>query len=103
MILELVDGGILNIIEDHYHYDGCETCDYGSSYINEITFELTTMNLNVEASQMYDYPLSDGEIMKIMLPNSFDIQKMTESEFVTWFKGKLSLRNHSIKFNVTKK
>lgn len=40
MLIKMLDGGILNYADDHYHYDGCPTCDYGSEYINEIDITL---------------------------------------------------------------
>ena len=27
MLVKMVDGGILNYADDHYHYDGCPTVD----------------------------------------------------------------------------
>ena len=34
MLIKLVDGGIKNISTDEDSMRGCETCDYGSEYIN---------------------------------------------------------------------
>lgn len=38
MLIKMLDGGIVNYADDHYHYDGCPTCNYGSEYINEIAW-----------------------------------------------------------------
>lgn len=89
MLLKMINGGIVNITEDKDYYPGCETCDYGSSYFNEFKIELTTINIKIKASQMYEYPLSDGHMMKIILPNVEAIQKMTEKEFSVWLKNEL--------------
>lgn len=48
-------------------FAGCETCDYGSSYISniEITFE-NEEKLIVETNQMYDYMLSESDYMQVL-------------------------------------
>lgn len=35
---------------------------------------------------MYDYILSSGDLMQMILPNVDAIQKMTESEFIEWLR-----------------
>jgi hypothetical protein len=89
MILEMKNGGINEIYTDTHSYGGCSTCDYGSSYINEITFELTTGNINIEVNEMYEYALSDGYMMKLMLNNVNEIKEFTEDEFFNWLKNEL--------------
>lgn len=113
MILDMVDGGIFDIQEDKESYSGCETCDYGSEYVNSYDFVLTTIKIHIGVSQMYDFPLSQGQMMKILLPNSFKIKEMREREFAEWLeqsliaefagsdKTLLALRDFNIKFEVT--
>lgn len=90
MLLELVDGGILHIAEDTMSYSGCDTCDYGSEYINELFLELTRYKAKFTVTQMYNYGLSVGEIMKILFPNIDKIRLMTELEFLSWLQIMLS-------------
>jgi hypothetical protein len=103
MLLKMVDGGILNIKEDRDYTSGCETCDYGSSYVNYFDFELTTIEIHIEASQMYEYPLSEGDLMKIILPNVELIQKMTEIEFTEFLNCQLNNIINNVEIKVNKK
>lgn len=89
MLIKMVDGGLVNYMDDCYHYDGCPTCDYGSEYINEIDVTLTKYNINVRTNQMYEYALSEGQMIRLFLYEYNAIQQMTENEFVDWFKEKL--------------
>lgn len=58
----------------YQHYiSGCETCDYGSSYINEISITLEDDTyIEVKIDKMYDYTLSESDYMQL-LANSKDI------------------------------
>ena len=94
MLIKMLDGGILNYADDHYHYDGCPTCDYGSEYINEIDITLTHYTIHVKTNQMYEYVISEGQMMKLFLSEYDTIRTMTESEFIDWFKKKLMEITH---------
>ena len=89
MLIKMLDGGIVNYEDDYYSYDGCPTCDYGSEYINEIDITLTKHTIHVKTNQMYEYVLSEGQMMKLFLSEYNAIQAMTENEFINWFKEKL--------------
>lgn len=91
MLVELVDGGILDITSDNYHYDGCETCDFGSEYVNEYDIKMTKGVLVVKIEQMYDYALTEGFMMSTMLKNIDNIKEMTENEFVEWLKKEVGI------------
>lgn len=58
---------MLNVKKIHYdetYTAGCETCDYGSSYINEIKILLEDNDyISVEVDKMYDYALSENDII----------------------------------------
>lgn len=86
MLLKLVDGGIENIKTDEEHYPGCPTCDYGSQYINDVEVILTKHIVRASFNKMYDYILSTGDLLQMILPNADAIQKMTESEFIEWLR-----------------
>ena len=75
------DGNMLiNIEEDNYCAStGCPTCNYGSSYVNDITIETTHYKLHITKDTMYEYAISEGDLMKIIL--NIDIRRVTEKEF----------------------
>lgn len=110
MLLELRDGGIEDIQTDEEHFDGCETCDYGSQYINYFDIKLTQYKIHSEVNQMYNFRFSSGDLLNIILPNIDRIKQMTELEFSEFMKEKLSTKrsphdemiNFTAKFEVTK-
>jgi hypothetical protein len=85
----MIDGGLVDYADDSYFYSGCPTCDYGSQYINEVDITLTHYTIHFKTNQMYDYVLSEGQMVKLFLSENNTIQGMTESEFIDWFKKKL--------------
>ena len=89
MLIKMIDGGILNYEDDHYYYDGCSTCNYGSEYITEIDITLVHHTIHVKTNQMYEYALSEGQMIRLFLTNYDTIRTMTEKEFIDWFKAKL--------------
>ena len=89
LLLQFVDGGILDIKQDNWSSPGCETCDYGSSYVNELSVYLTKYKITAEVDQMYNYLLSDGDLFKIFLRNIEEIKTMTEMEFIKWFESQI--------------
>lgn len=89
MLIKMLDGGIVNYEDDSYHYDGCPTCNYGSEYITEIDITLVHHTIHVKTNQMYEYALSEGQMIRLFLTNYDTIRTMTEKEFIDWFKAKL--------------
>ena len=89
MLIKMVDGGLVNYNDNSYCYAGCPTCDYGSEYINEINIVLTQYKIHIKLNQMYEYVLSEGQMIKLFLSEYNTIQTMTEREFADWFKEKL--------------
>ena len=89
MLVKMVDGGILKYSDDYYCYLGCPTCNYGSEYINEIDITLVHHVVHVKTNQMYEYALSEGQMIKLFLTEYDTIRTMTEKEFIDWFKTKL--------------
>ena len=94
MLIKMVDGGLVSYDDDCYHYDGCPTCDYGSEYINEIDIALTNYKIHIETNQMYEYVISEGQMIKLFLSECDAIKAMTEKEFVNWFKEKFCEITH---------
>ena len=44
----------------------CDTCDYGSHYINKIQFEIDGNKIEIETNQMYEYTLTEAEYMRLL-------------------------------------
>ena len=88
-LIKLIDGAIINITQDEDYYSGCETCDYGSRYINEINIFLIKYIIHVNISQMYEYVFSENDMMKLFINNLDKIKQMTEEEFTKWFEIKM--------------
>lgn len=84
MLVELQDGGIEEIYADSFGRGGCETCDHGSEYTNEYTIQMTKGKIDITINQEYEYALSDGDMMKLMLQKVEEIKVLTEEEFVKW-------------------
>ena len=89
MLISMLDGGIVNYTDDDYAFAGCETCDYGSQYINEVEVTLTKYKIFLKTNQMYEHLLSEGQMIKLFLAEYNAIQQMTEEEFIGWFKAKI--------------
>ena len=89
MLIKMLDGGILRYADDHYRYGGCPTCDYGSEYINEIDITLVHHTIHIKTNQMYEYVLSEGQMIRLFLTEYDTIRTMTERNFVDWIKAKL--------------
>lgn len=88
-LIDLKDGFIKEIATDLDSYSGCETCDYGSSYITDMTVYFEFYRLDIKVSQMYDYAISQDYLIKLFLLNVDTIRGLKESEFVHWITAKL--------------
>lgn len=89
LLIPMVNGGLEDISEGNWSRPGCETCDYGSKYVNELTVYLTKYKIEVNISQMYNYLLSEGDLFKIFIGNIDDIKTKTEEEFIKWFENEI--------------
>lgn len=120
IVLPMVDGGIIDVSTDNDFSSGCPTCDFGSCYTNKFDIKMTQGTIRVTCEQMYEYPFqkddddedaeswehgwgnapwSEGDLMKIILPNNDKIKKMTEDEFALWFEDRLREITTSKEFN----
>lgn len=99
MLIEMKDGGILDITSDTWDSPGCETCDYGSRYVNEWTITMTTGKFYIEIEEMYSYALSEGYMMKLFLNNVNHIQLKTEAEFRAWLEEQVKYDVDSGRYN----
>ena len=104
-VIKLKDGGIQDIKYDSEHYSGCETCDYGSEYIQDFDVILSTGILKLHINQMYEYLLDEDYLMKLFLRNVDKIKQKTENEFCEWFedniKNKTEDNYNNTKYEIT--
>ena len=78
--LLFADGNkLISYNDDTYHTPGCPTCDYGSSYVNEITIVTTNYRIDIELRQMYAYSFSTADAIAIF---AVDLSNMTEQDFI---------------------
>lgn len=92
MLITMKDGGLKEYSDDTQCYPDCETCDYGSEYINNLFLTLIKYRVHVKTNQMYDYVLSEGYMTKLFLENYNVIQEKTEKEFIDWFREQIRER-----------
>lgn len=107
VILAMSDGGIVSIDQDKTYFAGCQTCDYGSNYINNIRITTIKYILSISVEKMYEHALSEGDMMKILLPNCESIQAMQELDFLQWLVKEVKtivLKNDaSLTFDIVKR
>jgi len=98
-LLSLVDGDILNFSEEHSQYSGCETCDFGSSYLQDFNVTTTKGNMRFDFDEMYDYLISHDFMFRLILPRVEEIKKMTIMEFYEFLVNAFKKEcNNSTKF-----
>ena len=73
------------------HTVGCKTCDYGSSYITNLSIETDTCKIDFEFDTMYDY-ISESDLMQLL-----SIEYDNEWKLINKFRNTFVLEN----FNVT--
>ena len=80
-IVKLKDVNIIEISTDSFSYSGCETCDYGSSYIREIHFWFDdgTSELFI-ISQEYSHICSEQDLILFFVNNLDALAEITKEE-----------------------
>ena len=80
-IIKLKDVNIIEISTDSFSYSGCETCDYGSSYIREIHFWFDdgTPELFI-ISQEYSHICSEQDLILFFVNNLDALAEITKEE-----------------------
>lgn len=56
---------------------------------NEIDITLVHHTIHIKTNQMYEYVLSEGQMIRLFLTEYDTIRTMTEKEFIDWLKVKL--------------
>lgn len=98
MLIKMTNGGLVNYTDDYHYTSGCPTCDYGSEYITEIYITLTKYAISIGVNKMYQYALTEGAMMVLLLQNYNYIQTLSEEEFIEWLKKEIEDIGH-IKFD----
>lgn len=89
-LLTLADGVIYDFKEEHYqNRSGCDTCAYGSSYVQDFQIVTSKGDFKFNFEQMYDYKVSHDCLFKVILPNVEVIKEMTIERFLEWFEAKV--------------
>lgn len=88
-LMKLVDGGIVNIDYDKEAFKGCPTCDYGSSYITDLTVTFDRYVLKAHSDKMYDFCPTEYYLMKVLLQNCEFIKTMTEENCCKYLKERI--------------
>ena len=88
-IVKLKDVNIIEISTDSFSYSGCETCDYGSSYINEIHFWFDDGTSELfQISQSYEYICSEQDLILFFVNNLDALAEITKKRIVRNFCGR---------------
>lgn len=88
-LIKMMDGALVSYKDDFDYTLSCSTCNYGSEYITEIDIVLTMYKVHAKINSMYNYILSEGQMMTLFIREYKSIEKMTEAEFTVWFKQQL--------------
>ena len=85
-LIELKDDAVADIATDKSYSAGCETCDYGSLYIQEITFKFKSgEKLFINLKKEYEYPISQEKLIIALARNTSQFKKMTLEDFKQFF------------------
>lgn len=100
--IKFADGNkLINYEDDTTYYSGCETCDYGSEYINDVRVETTNYNIKAHFNQMYNFAFSTADAIRIF---AIGITQMTEDKFVAYLKKEFEdIGNKKFTFEVERK
>lgn len=96
MLIELVDGGVTNISTDVDYTSGCETCDWGATYVNEYNIIMTKGAITAKVENDSRTTFSEGLMMELILKNIDIIRELTENQFTEWLETELKSRIKNI-------
>lgn len=87
-LIELKDDAVADIATAKNYSAGCETCDYGSLYIQEITFKFKSgEKLFINLKKEYEYPISEEKLIIVLAKNTSQFKRMTLEEFKKFFQN----------------
>lgn len=77
-IVKLTDGAIIDILYNQSYWRMCDTCDYGSKYINEWWVKTTNHVIHVKYNNHGGYCVSENWILQLFLQNLDKIKNMSQ-------------------------
>jgi len=80
VIMPLADGGIVDVKYETKDYLGCETCDYGSQYIDEFSIVMTKHTIKVYLNTEYGHVVSEIWLMRALLGMDRDLTEEQSAE-----------------------
>lgn len=91
MLINMLDGGLLDINSESFQTLGCITCNYGRCAVNNYQFIFThcSIELHIENNDEDEYALTEADMMIIMLSCIKEIEKLKETEFEDFIKNKI--------------
>lgn len=94
VLIQLKDDAIINIYEEDFYRSGCSTCDYGSEYGFEYKIYFQNGCEEVSIGDMYESPISEGELMVFLLNNLDELKNKTKAEFLAMFESDESVQKY---------
>lgn len=85
--IKLKDDFIVAVDSGDEWYRGCDTCDYGSAYINTLSIYTTTKEITVEVSKMYNFAFSVSHA--ILMFASAELADVAQEELGNWIEEKI--------------
>ena len=101
----MINGGITNIkLNGWVETEGCDTCDYGWEYFDEMNIEMVNHRLVIEMLHTNEFESPTIEDMIMLFVNKQkNMEEMTEEEFIEFIKkGECFKADVDVKFNVYK-
>lgn len=85
--IKLKDDFIVAVESGEEWYSGCDTCNYGSAYINTLSIYTTTKEITVEVNKMYDFAFSISHAILIFA--SAELADVTQEQLGSWIEEKI--------------
>lgn len=82
-LIKLLDDKVMSITTDHDYVRGfCETCDFGSKYVQTITIMFEDGDrISYEIENDYQYALDEARLMQFFANNLENFAQMTRDDF----------------------
>lgn len=82
-LIKLLDDKVMSIATDHDYVRGfCETCDFGSKYVQTITVTFEDGDkVTYDFENDYEYALNEAKLMRFFTNNLANFAQMTRYDF----------------------
>ena len=83
-LIKLLDDKVMSIVTDQDYVRGfCETCDFGSMYVQTITVTFEDGDkVTYEFENNYEYALNEAKLMRFFTNNLENFAQMTRYDFL---------------------